>query len=1381
MPVGTTPAGWNQWSSDPATSFSVSSARALSGSNGVATSAGSAAAIAQAYLATGQPSDVQVSVADYLSNLTPAQVFARGSALGIASPTFYAAQVSRGMSVQLVKVVNGTPTVLQTVTSTVSLSNQWVLETLSLAGNHLQVQVFRTDTGQYLASNGQWQSTPVWAIDTTDGSIQSGSTVGIGRPSGAAEALYFDDFSVIQASAAQSFDGLPVGSAPPGWSQWSSDPSTSFNVSSATALSAPGSLTTTVGTSRAVAQAYLNASEPADVQVAAADFLTNLTPAQVFARGSGLGTASPTFYAAQVSRGMTVQLVRVVNGISTVLQAVNSASYMDNRWVEVTLSTSGSHMQIQVFRPDTNQYLASTGKWQTAQAWVIDTTDTSIVSGNTVGIGRTSGYAESFAFDDFAVSAPASSAPPPSPPASSTQETFESTAVGQLPNGWQSYSNNPSQTVFTVGTGKPESGSHDLQITSLTLGDVARAWNATVQPADIQVSAAVFVNNLTHAQIIARGSNLNTTTPTYYAAEVWSQGGTALTVQLVKVIGGVTTAIGNPVTAPDYFNGRWVQITLDVEGSQLRVQLERLDPPPSRYPYEYLNQLPGDQAGLAPLVYWQTAPTWVLSQTDTSITGGGLAGLGRPASAYKDTLYFDDFSATPPPGDTTPPALSNLIISPSSTPITGTVTVSVNATDNVHVIRVEFYVDNNLMQTLYPTIPYQPSTAFTWTGFNTSTVSNGTHTLTVKAYDIAGNVGQASLRFTTQNANASPPLTFPQKYPWIRISEFAYNGWPLDSTAQSLLSSHAIDLIVSDTFNQSAIATLSPNTPELVYTNLSNIYQNLLTNWLHYADTHGLDREGAFLHVNTPTPYSAYSLSTQPVTWFWSAYQYLNSTQKYTDVTAIAHQTPISSTSKVAFGSNPGDAVLLGYPDRFDQINVNLSSKSGSGAAWPFVVEYPSAVDASGNVTAWSPLTVTDGTAGLTKSGTISFLPPTNWQAAVVPGFQINTETTWLYYVRIRTLSGASGTAPTAYTLLGRDYTGAGSTGKGTIPVWQASLDTNHDGYISDAELQAGAIPTTQWASYARFQYQSRALYSLSQYGEMRFATNSTNTGFQNWAIAYYPQLLAGTGGVKGLFVDNMDGSTVAYAGHVQETLTNYAADYGAILNGIEQQAPNTLVIANVGNLIETSVDPLIQQIDGYFAEFALQAVGSNWGQFEDLANQVAHRTGLTTPSPYTILDALDGGNGANETDPRTLLSTLAEYYLITMNPATTFLDFWGGQNPTESWSKHWTNAVSYNIGQSAGSLSLAAWGVDPENSSLTYHVYQRSFLNGTTPTLVLYKPVSYNPSTGGRGTTDNGTATVYQLNGTYRVLQADGTLSSTTVTSVSLRNGEGMVLVKQG
>ena len=48
---------------------------------------------------------------------------------------------------------------------------------------------------------------------------------------------------------------------------------------------------------------------------------------------------------------------------------------------------------------------------------------------------------------------------------------------------------------------------------------------------------------------------------------------------------------------------------------------------------------------------------------------------------------------------------------------------------------------------------------------------------------------------------------------------------------------------------------VSPNTPQLIYSNVSNLYQGLLTDWLRYADAHGVSRELAFYHVTQATPF----------------------------------------------------------------------------------------------------------------------------------------------------------------------------------------------------------------------------------------------------------------------------------------------------------------------------------------------------------------------------------------------------------------------------------------------------------------------------------------------------------------------------------------------
>ena len=68
--------------------------------------------------------------------------------------------------------------------------------------------------------------------------------------------------------------------------------------------------------------------------------------------------------------------------------------------------------------------------------------------------------------------------------------------------------------------------------------------------------------------------------------------------------------------------------------------------------------------------------------------------------------------------------------------VSGTVTVSADATDAVGVAKVELLVDGRLLDT-DTTVPY----AATW---DTAAAANGTHTLLARAYDAAGNVGRSA-------------------------------------------------------------------------------------------------------------------------------------------------------------------------------------------------------------------------------------------------------------------------------------------------------------------------------------------------------------------------------------------------------------------------------------------------------------------------------------------------------------------------------------------------------------------------------------------------------------------------------------------------------------
>lgn len=93
--------------------------------------------------------------------------------------------------------------------------------------------------------------------------------------------------------------------------------------------------------------------------------------------------------------------------------------------------------------------------------------------------------------------------------------------------------------------------------------------------------------------------------------------------------------------------------------------------------------------------------------------------------------------------DTTNPTVALTAPAPNAT-VSGTVSVTATAADNVGVSRVEFY-DNGLLMSATNVAPY----SHTW---NSTTVANGTHILSARAYDTTGNIGQ-SASVTTSVAN----------------------------------------------------------------------------------------------------------------------------------------------------------------------------------------------------------------------------------------------------------------------------------------------------------------------------------------------------------------------------------------------------------------------------------------------------------------------------------------------------------------------------------------------------------------------------------------------------------------------------------------------------
>lgn len=115
---------------------------------------------------------------------------------------------------------------------------------------------------------------------------------------------------------------------------------------------------------------------------------------------------------------------------------------------------------------------------------------------------------------------------------------------------------------------------------------------------------------------------------------------------------------------------------------------------------------------------------------------------------YRVTITYPVMEPNPPPvTDTTPPTA--LITSPTGDVVAGTVVFSATADDNVAVDRVDFLVDGTMVLSDVAS-PY----TYSW---NTTSVPNGSHTLSIKVYDTSGNFASASRPVTVSNTTTSPP------------------------------------------------------------------------------------------------------------------------------------------------------------------------------------------------------------------------------------------------------------------------------------------------------------------------------------------------------------------------------------------------------------------------------------------------------------------------------------------------------------------------------------------------------------------------------------------------------------------------------------------------
>lgn len=159
--------------------------------------------------------------------------------------------------------------------------------------------------------------------------------------------------------------------------------------------------------------------------------------------------------------------------------------------------------------------------------------------------------------------------------------------------------------------------------------------------------------------------------------------------------------------------------------------------------WSFLATLTPPGAGLRTLSATYVLPSGGVQAVRAQFRYGGLASPCT-SGVYndRDDLAFSVGAVL----DATPPSAGISNVLPGST-VAGVVPVHVVGSDNVGVSRVELLVDGVLASS-------SPSFSldFAW---NSASVANGTHTLTARAFDAAGNQGSSNVSITVANTNAT--------------------------------------------------------------------------------------------------------------------------------------------------------------------------------------------------------------------------------------------------------------------------------------------------------------------------------------------------------------------------------------------------------------------------------------------------------------------------------------------------------------------------------------------------------------------------------------------------------------------------------------------------
>ncbi|WP_169787002.1 Ig-like domain-containing protein [Hyalangium minutum] len=317
-----------------------------------------------------------------------------------------------------------------------------------------------------------------------------------------------------------------------------------------------------------------------------------------------------------------------------------------------------------------------------------------------------------------------------------------------LPNGAKTLTAKAYDTLFNLGTSATVNVTFDNDLTPPTVTLTAPRQGATVSGNLVFTATASDTSGISKVDFFVDTFQVGTATTAPYSfgynTRNLPNGAKTLTAKAYDTLNNVGTSAAVSVTFNNDLTPPTATLTAPVEGATLKGTVT-------------LSATATDNVAVTRVEFYDGA---TLLGTDTASPysfswATRTAGNGAHSLTVKAYDALGQSSTSPGVNVT----VDNDLIAPTvsiSAPVegatvTGTLTVTATATDNLGVTRVDFYEGSTLLGT-DTSSPY----AYNW---NTRAGANGDRTLTAKAYDAGGNVGTAEVRVNADNDFTPPTVT----------------------------------------------------------------------------------------------------------------------------------------------------------------------------------------------------------------------------------------------------------------------------------------------------------------------------------------------------------------------------------------------------------------------------------------------------------------------------------------------------------------------------------------------------------------------------------------------------------------------------------------------